>query len=73
VTSRVCEFGEHELRHAVVRDIPRADRDEADGYGGLRRDVAWRRRQQRLGSVEGKEAYVAVLEVRAIACVCRWS
>ena len=66
----VCEAGsEHELRHVAVRDFLRAHDEEAARYEALKRRVAGRHPQDRLAYIEGKSAYVAALEGRAV----RWA
>jgi GrpB-like predicted nucleotidyltransferase (UPF0157 family) len=64
----VCEVGsEHEFRHLAVRAFLRADGNEAAEYAALKRRVVARHPQDRLAYIEGKEAYVAGLEERAVA------
>jgi GrpB-like predicted nucleotidyltransferase (UPF0157 family) len=63
----VCEAGSaHELRHLAVRDLLRAHRGEAERYAALKREVAARHPQDRLAYIDGKDAYVAALERRAL-------
>ena len=63
----VCEVGSrHELRHLAVRDFLRAHDDEAARYAALKRGVVERHPRDRLAYIEGKEAYVAELEARAL-------
>jgi GrpB-like predicted nucleotidyltransferase (UPF0157 family) len=64
----VCAAGsEHERRHLALRDYLRAHPDEAAGYAALKRDLVARHPEDRLAYVEGKDAYVAALERRALA------
>ena len=64
----VVETGsEHEFRHLAVRDFLRAHATEADGYATLKREVAARHPQDRLAYIDGKNAYIAALEARAVA------
>jgi GrpB-like predicted nucleotidyltransferase (UPF0157 family) len=70
----VCDVGsEHELRHLAVRDFLRTHHDEAAAYAALKRRVVARHPQDRLAYIEGKEAYVARLEARAVAWAHRRS
>lgn len=63
----VCEVGsEHEFRHLALRDFLRVHSDEAAGYARLKRQVAARHPQDRLAYIEGKDAYLTVLESRAV-------
>lgn len=63
----MCEVGsEHEFRHLAVRDFLRAHHDEAVAYAALKRQVVARYPQDRLAYMEGKEEYVAGLEVQAV-------
>jgi GrpB-like predicted nucleotidyltransferase (UPF0157 family) len=63
----VCEHGsEHELRHLAVRDFLRAHDEEAAAYEALKRQVAAQHPHDRLAYIEGKAAYVAGLEARAV-------
>jgi GrpB-like predicted nucleotidyltransferase (UPF0157 family) len=63
----VCEAGsEHEFRHLAVRDFLRAHAGEAARYAALKRCVAARHPQDRLAYIEGKGAFVADLEARAV-------
>jgi GrpB-like predicted nucleotidyltransferase (UPF0157 family) len=64
----VCELGsEHEFRHLAVRDFLRARPEEAASYAALKREVVARAPDDRLAYIEGKDAYVAALEERALA------
>lgn len=64
----VCEVGStHESRHLAVRDFLRAHADEAAAYAALKRRVAARHPQDRLGYIAGKDPYVVALEARATA------
>ena len=64
----VCESGsEHEFRHVAVRDYLRTHAEEAAQYAALKRQVAARHPQDRLGYIEGKDDYVTALEQRAVA------
>jgi GrpB-like predicted nucleotidyltransferase (UPF0157 family) len=64
----VCEAGsEHEFRHVAVRDFLRAHDEEATRYAALKRRLAGRHPQDRLAYIEGKSAYVAALEGRAVS------
>ncbi len=66
----VCEAGsEHESRHLAVRDFLRAHRDEVASYAALKREVVARAPEDRLAYIDGKNAYVAALEARAVAWV----
>lgn len=63
----VCEAGsEHEHRHLALRDYLRAHPDEVARYAALKRELADRAPGDRLAYIAGKEAYVAVLEQRAL-------
>ena len=65
----VCEAGsDHERRHLAVRDFLRAHPDEAASYAELKRAVAARHPQDRLGYMAGKDPYMRELEARAL----RW-
>jgi GrpB-like predicted nucleotidyltransferase (UPF0157 family)/SAM-dependent methyltransferase len=65
----VCEAGSaHERRHLAVRDFLRAHPDEAASYADLKRAVAARHPQDRLGYITGKEQYLRDVETRAL----RW-
>lgn len=64
----VCGVGsEHEFRHLAVRDFLRSHADEAASYAALKREVVARAPADRLAYIEGKDAYVAALEERALA------
>lgn len=64
----VCEVGSaHEFRHLAVRDFLRSHPDEVGSYAALKRRVAARVGADRLAYIEGKDAYVAALEERALA------
>jgi GrpB-like predicted nucleotidyltransferase (UPF0157 family) len=64
----VCAAGsEHERRHLAVRDCLRAHPAEADAYAQLKRELVARALGDRLAYIEGKNAYVAALEHRALA------
>jgi GrpB-like predicted nucleotidyltransferase (UPF0157 family) len=66
----VCAAGGgHELRHVAVRDYLRSHSHEAAAYASLKRAVAARHPQDRLAYIEGKGAYVAALEARALTWV----
>ena len=66
----VCQSGSaHEFRHLAVRDFLRAHGDEAACYGALKRAVATRHPEDRIAYIEGKDAFVADLEARAV----RWA
>jgi GrpB-like predicted nucleotidyltransferase (UPF0157 family) len=68
----VCEVGSgHELRHLAVRDFLRAHDGEAARYAALKRRVAARHPHDRLAYVDGKDAYVAGLESRAVEWALR--
>jgi GrpB-like predicted nucleotidyltransferase (UPF0157 family) len=68
----VCEAGgEHEFRHLAVRDFLRAHADEAERYAALKRELIARHPKDRLTYIEGKNAYVAALEKRAVAWMPR--
>ncbi len=63
----VCEVSsEHEFRHLAVRDFLRTHHDEAATYAALKRRIAARNPQDRLAYIEGKEDYIAALQVRAV-------
>jgi GrpB-like predicted nucleotidyltransferase (UPF0157 family) len=63
----VCAAGsEHERRHLAVRDHLRAHPEEAAAYAALKRELVARRPADRLAYIEGKDAYVAALEQRAL-------
>jgi GrpB-like predicted nucleotidyltransferase (UPF0157 family) len=63
----VCEAGgEHEIRHLAVRDFLRVRQDEAEAYGGLKRELAWRNPGDRLAYMAGKDPYLEALEARAL-------
>lgn len=64
----VCEVGSgHEFRHLAVRAFLRADGNEAAEYAALKRRVVARHPHDRFAYIDGKEAYVAGLEERAVA------
>jgi GrpB-like predicted nucleotidyltransferase (UPF0157 family) len=64
----VCEHGSaHEHRHLAVRDFLRTHDVEAARYETLKREVAARHPEDRLAYIDGKEAYVADLQARALA------
>jgi GrpB-like predicted nucleotidyltransferase (UPF0157 family) len=64
----VCAAGrEDERRHLVVRDYLRAHPDEVSAYAELKRGLVARAPGDRLAYIEGKEEYVAALELRALA------
>jgi GrpB-like predicted nucleotidyltransferase (UPF0157 family) len=66
----VCETGsEHEYRHVALRDFLRSHPEEAARYAALKRELVERHPQDRLAYIDGKDAYVAALERRAV----RWS
>jgi GrpB-like predicted nucleotidyltransferase (UPF0157 family) len=68
--AHVCEAGgEEELRHLAVRDFLRAHPREAAAYAAVKREVAAHHPQDRLGYIDGKHAYVAALDARAV----RWA
>ena len=70
----VCAAGGgEELRHLAVRDLLRADADEAARYAALKRGLAARHPQDRLAYIAGKEAYMDALEARALAWARRRS
>lgn len=63
----VVEAGsEHEFRHVALRDLLRADADEAARYAALKRRVVARNPRDRLAYIEGKDGYVTALEERAV-------
>jgi GrpB-like predicted nucleotidyltransferase (UPF0157 family) len=63
----VCAAGsEHEFRHLALRDLLRADPEEAARYGAMKRDLVARSPGDRLAYIAGKDAYVASLEERAV-------
>src|SRR5215216_2464238 len=63
----VCQAGsEHEFRHLAVRDFLREHADEAARYAALKREVARRHPQDRIAYIQGKDAYLAALEARAV-------
>lgn len=64
----VCAAGsEHEARHLAVRDFLRAHPEEAAAYAALKRRLVAEHPEDRLAYIEGKDAYVATLEARALA------
>jgi GrpB-like predicted nucleotidyltransferase (UPF0157 family) len=64
----VCLAGSHEeLRHLAVRDYLRADREEAARYEAVKRESARLHPEDRVSYMEGKDAFVAELERRALA------
>jgi GrpB-like predicted nucleotidyltransferase (UPF0157 family) len=64
----VCAAGsEHERRHLAVRDYLRAHPGEVRAYAGVKRELVARAPGDRLAYIEGKDAYVAALERRALA------
>jgi GrpB-like predicted nucleotidyltransferase (UPF0157 family) len=64
----VCLAGSHEeLRHLAVRDYLRADREEAARYEAVKRESARLHPEDRVAYMEGKDAFVAELERRALA------
>jgi GrpB-like predicted nucleotidyltransferase (UPF0157 family) len=66
----VCAVGsDHERRHLALRDYLRAHPDEATSYGELKRELVADRPGDRLAYIEGKAAYVAALERRALEWV----
>jgi GrpB-like predicted nucleotidyltransferase (UPF0157 family) len=66
----VCAaHGEQEHRHLAVRDFLRAHAGEAAAYAALKREIVARHPQDRLAYIDGKDAYVAALEQRAL----RWA
>jgi GrpB-like predicted nucleotidyltransferase (UPF0157 family) len=70
----VCEAGsEHERRHLAVRDFLRAHPDEAASYAELKRALAARHPQDRLGYIAGKDQYVSDLEALALRWVAALS
>jgi GrpB-like predicted nucleotidyltransferase (UPF0157 family) len=66
----VCAAGgDDERRHLALRDYLRAHPEEVQGYASLKRELAADRPPgDRLAYIEGKAAYVAALERRAL----RW-
>jgi GrpB-like predicted nucleotidyltransferase (UPF0157 family) len=64
----VCAAGcEDERRHLAVRDYLRAHPEEVAAYAELKRRLVARAPADRLAYTEGKDAYVAALERRALA------
>jgi GrpB-like predicted nucleotidyltransferase (UPF0157 family) len=64
----ICAAGsEDERRHLVVRDYLRTHPDEVSAYAELKRRLVARAPGDRLAYIEGKEEYVAALELRALA------
>jgi GrpB-like predicted nucleotidyltransferase (UPF0157 family) len=64
----VCAAGsEHEGRHLAVRDYLRTHPDEVAAYAELKRSLVAGAPGDRLAYIEGKDAYVAALEGRALA------
>jgi GrpB-like predicted nucleotidyltransferase (UPF0157 family) len=64
----VCAAGcEHERRHLAVRDYLRAHPDEIAAYAELKWGLIARAPGDRLAYIEGKDSYVAALELRALA------
>ncbi len=67
----VCAAGSREeLRHLAVRDYLRADRAEAERYEAVKRASARRSPEDRIAYMEGKDAYLEELELRALDWVC---
>jgi GrpB-like predicted nucleotidyltransferase (UPF0157 family) len=65
----VCAAGDDdERRHLALRDYLRAHPDEAERYAARKRELVGDRPGDRLAYIEGKAAYVAALERRAL----RW-
>jgi GrpB-like predicted nucleotidyltransferase (UPF0157 family) len=66
----VCAAGsEDERRHLALRDFLRAHPDEALRYGEVKRRLVALRPGDRLAYIDGKAAYVAALEERAVMYV----
>ena len=64
----VVETGSaHERRHLAVRDHLRAHPEDAAEYEALKRRLAAERPEDRIAYIEGKEAFMAALERRALA------
>ena len=64
----VCASGsEHERRHLAVRDFLRANPSAAAEYEALKRRLAAEHPEDRLAYIEGKQAFMAGLEARALA------
>ncbi len=64
----VCESGSaHEQRHLAVRDFLRTHPDEAADYGALKGRLVADHPEDRLAYIEGKEAFMASLEARALS------
>jgi GrpB-like predicted nucleotidyltransferase (UPF0157 family) len=64
----VCESRRaHEQRHLAVRDFLRSHPNEAANYGALKGKLAADHPEDRLAYIEGKEAFMAALEARALA------
>ena len=64
----VCESGsDHERRHVAVRDFLRAHPDAAAEYEALKRSLAAEHPQDRLAYIEGKAAFMALLEAQALS------
>lgn len=68
----VCAAGSgHEKRHLAVRDYLRAHPDEARAYADRKRELVASAPGDRLAYIDGKDAYVAALERRALAWAAR--
>jgi GrpB-like predicted nucleotidyltransferase (UPF0157 family) len=64
----VCAAGsEDERRHLAVRDFLRTHPEEVVAYAELKRQLVARAPGDRLDYIEGKHAYVAAVERRALA------
>jgi len=64
----VVEAGRaHERRHLAVRDYLRTHPDEARQYEALKRRLVAEHPEDRLAYIEGKDAYMAALESRALS------
>lgn len=62
-----CGVGSgHDFRHLAVRDSLRFHADEAASYAALKREVMACAPADHLAYIEGKGAYVAALEERAL-------
>jgi GrpB-like predicted nucleotidyltransferase (UPF0157 family) len=66
----VCAAGsEHERRHLALRDYLRAHPEEAESYAALKYELVSEHPADRLAYIEGKAAYVAALEARALGWI----
>jgi GrpB-like predicted nucleotidyltransferase (UPF0157 family) len=62
---------QEERRHLAVRDLLRADPEEAARYEAVKREAARRHPEDRLAYMAAKDAFVEELERRALAWAAR--